>query len=71
VKAFTVEVSTDGGNTWTKSANGVTTTTIGYKRIIPLNGSTSTYGDGYDINALRIHLTDGKACPLLHTIAIY
>lgn len=44
VKAFSIETSTDG-KTWTKRGAKIATTTIGYKRIIPLNGSTSaSYG---------------------------
>lgn len=70
VKGFTVETSEDG-STWTRRANGVECTTIGYKRIIPLNGSTTSYGNGYSAKAVRITITDSKACPLLHTISIY
>ncbi len=69
VKGFTIETTTDGEN-WTPIKYDKTTT-IGYKRIIPLNGSTSTYGKGYDIKGVRIHITDSKACPLLHTVSIY
>lgn len=71
VKGFTIEISTNG-TTWTKLATGIAQTTIGYKRIIPLNGSTSdSYGDGYSAKYLRISITDSKACPLLHTISVY
>lgn len=70
VKGFTIETSEDG-STWTRRANGVECTTIGYKRIVPLNGSTTTYGNGYNAKAVRITITDSKACPLLHTISIY
>ena len=70
VKGFTVEYSTDGTN-FTSAAPGVTTTTIGYKRIIPLNGSTTNYGNGYNCKAIRINITDSKSCPLLHTISCY
>lgn len=70
VKGFNVEYSTDGVN-FTAAAPGVTTTTIGYKRIIPLNGSTTIYGSGYDCKAIRINITDSKACPLIHTVACY
>ncbi len=70
VKAFSVETTTDG-TTWSATAPGVTTTTIGYKRIIPLNGSTQNYGNGYDIKGIRVHISDAKACPTLHTVSIY
>lgn len=69
VKAFTIETTTDG-ETWSPISYKQTTT-IGYKRIIPLNGSTTDYGDGFNIKGLRIHITDAKACPLLHTVSIY
>lgn len=70
VKGFTIETSEDG-STWTRRADGVECTTIGYKRIVPLNGSTSIYGDGYAVKAIRVTITDSKACPLLHTISVY
>lgn len=69
VKAFTIETTTDGEN-WTPISYKKTTT-IGYKRIVPLNGSTTVYGNGYDIKGIRIHITDAKECPLLHTVSIY
>lgn len=69
VKAFEIETTTDGA-TWTPISYK-NTTTIGYKRIIPLNGSTTNYGNGYNVAGIRIHITDAKACPLLHTVSIY
>ncbi len=71
VKGFTIETSTDG-TTWTKRGGSIATTTIGYKRIIPLNGSTSSsYGTGYKAKYLRITITDSRDCPLLHTVSVY
>lgn len=71
VKGFTIETSNDG-STWTKQGGNIATTTIGYKRIIPVNGSTSaSYGSGVSAKYLRITITDSKACPLLHTISVY
>ncbi|EJX02141.1 coagulation factor 5/8 type domain protein [gut metagenome] len=71
VKSFLIETSMDGVN-WTRRAANVETTTIGYKRIIPLNGSTSnSYANGVKAKALRIVIKDSKACPLLHTVAVY
>lgn len=71
VKGFTIETSEDG-STWTKRGGSIQTTTIGYKRIIPLNGSTSdSYGDGYKAKCVRVSITSSKACPTLHTLAVY
>ncbi len=71
VKKFTIETSEDGVN-FTPRATNIAQTTIGYKRIIPLNGNTSnSYGDGFRAKALRITINDSKACPLLHTVSIY
>lgn len=70
VKGFAIETSEDGG-TWTRRADGVECTTIGYKRIVPLNGSTADYGDGYRVKAVRVTITGSKACPLLHTVSVY
>lgn len=71
IKGFKIETSTNG-TTWTKRGGSIATTTVGYKRIIPLNGSTSnSYANAQKIKALRITITDSRACPLLHTISIY
>lgn len=70
VKDFEIETSSDG-YIWEPAGGNVVTSTIGYKRIIPLNGSTTSYGKGSDIKALRIHIKDAKACPTLHTINVY
>ncbi len=71
VKGFTIETSMDGSS-WTTRGGSIQTTTIGYKRIIPLNGSTtSSYGNGYQAKYLRITITDSKSCPTLHTIEVY
>ena len=70
-KSFTIETSTNGQD-FTRRASNVQTTTIGYKRIIPLNGSTSSsYGTGYNVKAVRITINDSKACPLIHTLSVY
>jgi alpha-L-fucosidase len=68
IRQFTIETSLDG-ETWTQRAAG-STTTVGYKRIVPLNGSTSTYG-GVDARYLRITIDDSRSCPTLHTMAVY
>jgi alpha-L-fucosidase len=69
VKGFTLETSADG-QTFTKRADGQCTT-IGYKRIVPLNGSTSSYGSGFQVKAIRITITSSKACPTLQTVSVY
>lgn len=71
VRAFHIEVSTDGQQ-WKRVANGCKTTTIGYRRIVPLNGSTAkSYDKGLTVKALRIVIDDSKACPLLQKVAVY
>lgn len=71
VRKFHIETSTDGV-TWTRRADNVETTTVGYKRIIPLNGSTqASYDDGFEVKALRIVIEDSKACPLISRVAVY
>lgn len=71
VRNFKIEISKDGTN-WNECATNVETTTIGYKRIIPLNGSTSnSYGKGYNVKGLRITIEDSRACPLISKLSVY
>lgn len=71
IKGFSIEVSEDG-QTYTKVGGNIQTTTVGYKRIIPLNGSTdNSYGSGYKAKKMRITITDSKACPTLSTLSVY
>ncbi|MBR1712034.1 MAG: alpha-L-fucosidase [Alloprevotella sp.] len=71
IRGFRIETTADG-STWTKRGGSIQTTTVGYKRIIPLNGSTAnSYGAAINAKGLRITITDSKACPLLRKIAIY
>ena len=71
IKDFTIEYSTDG-STWRELCPTLETTTVGYKRIIPLNGSTSeSYGEGYKAMKLRINILDSRACPLLSNLSVY
>ena len=72
VRSFTVETSEDGVN-FTQRATNIATTTIGYKRIIPLNGSTqkSYDGEGYKVRSMRITINDSKACPLIENLSVY
>ncbi len=72
VRAFSIETSTDG-QTWTKRGGSVKTTTVGYKRIIPLNGSTSSSypTTATSVKYLRVNFTDCKACPVIQSVSIY
>ncbi len=71
VKQFSIETSNDG-TTWTRRGGNIRQTTIGYKRIIPLNGSTdNSYGSGIKAKYLRVNILDSRACPLLSNISIY
>lgn len=71
VKGFRIETSEDGFQ-WTRRGGHIATTTIGYKRIVPLNGSTSaSYDGGVRAKFLRVTIEDSKACPLLHTVSVY
>ncbi len=71
IKSFSIETSTDG-KTWTQQGGSIAQTTIGYKRIIPLNGSTSdSYDDGVKAKYLRIAILDSRACPLLSNISVF
>jgi len=58
VKAFTLEVETDGG--WEMIAEG---TTIGYKRILRLKDITA--------KAIRFTVVDAKASPTIANLALY
>jgi len=58
VRSFTVEAKKDG-----KWENVVEATTIGHKRILPL-------GD-IEASAIRVNITDAKACPLISAIELY
>ena len=46
-------------------------TTIGYKRIIPLNGSVSGLPTGYQARYIRVNITNSKACPVLNRVAVF
>ncbi len=58
IKQFTVEVYQDGE--W---KNVATETTIGYKRIVPLNGINA--------NKVRVVFEKSKACPVISSIGLY
>lgn len=69
IKSFLIGTSADG-ETFTPRATDPCKT-VGYKRIVPLDGNTTSYGSGYSVKALRITLIDSRACPLLHTVSVY
>ena len=71
IKDFKIEYSEDGA-TWTELCPNMKTATVGYKRIIPLNGKTSgSYDNGYNAKQLRITILDSRACPLLSNLNVY
>ncbi|MBO7281225.1 MAG: alpha-L-fucosidase [Bacteroidaceae bacterium] len=71
IKDFKIEYSADG-ESWTELCPSMQTTTVGYKRIIPLNGKTSeSYGSGYNAKKMRITILDSRACPLLSNLSVY
>ena len=71
IKDFKIEYTTDGTE-WTELCPVMQTTTVGYKRIIPLNGKTNeSYGNGYKAKQLRITILDSRACPLLSNLNVY
>ena len=71
IKSFKIEYSANG-TSWTPLASSVETTTVGYKRIVPLNGSTSnSYGSGYSAKKLRITIEGSRACPLLSNLSVF
>lgn len=59
VKEFSIEIWKDNG--WQKTAEA---TTIGYKRILPLDNPTET-------NKVRINIVSSKACPVISAIEVY
>lgn len=69
IRKFKIETSVDGVNFTERAADQCTT--VGYKRIVPLNGSTNDYGQGFPIRAIRITILDSKACPLIHTLSVF
>ena len=71
VRNFEIEITTDGTH-WTPVAQNIETTTIGYKRIVPLNGSVEhSYGEGFRVKGIRVHISDSRACPLLSRLSVY
>jgi len=59
VKSFDVQIPQDGE--WKTITGG---TTIGYKRILPLNQPVNT-------SKIRVQIKDSRACPLISNIALF
>jgi alpha-L-fucosidase len=71
IKDFKIEYTQDGAE-WIELCPVMSTTTVGYKRIIPLNGKTNeSYGNGYKAKQLRVTILDSRACPLLSNLNVY
>lgn len=70
IRRFHIEVTEDGRN-WMKVAEEIETTTIGYRRIVPVKGNTKEYNDGILVKGLRLVIDDSKACPVITKLAVY
>lgn len=72
IQDFKIEYTEDG-STWKELAKSIQTTTVGYKRIVPLNGKTaSSYsGAGYNAKSLRITILDARGCPTLSNLSVF
>ena len=69
VRRFSIETSSDGIN-WQTHAQNICTT-IGYKRIIPLSGSTEGWQGVDNVRFVRVKILDSLACPTLQRIGIF
>ena len=70
IKDFHIEVTQDG-RSWQNAAEQIETTTVGYRRIVPLEGDTHSYSDGIEVKGLRVVIDDSKACPVITKLAVY
>ena len=70
IRKFHIEVTEDG-RIWKRVAEKIETTTVGYRRIVPLEGDTDAYNDGLEVKSLRVVIDDSKACPLITKLAVY
>lgn len=71
ISSFSVEYSQDG-KSWHPCAQSLISSTVGYKRIIPLNGDvTRSYCNPVRAKYLRINILDARACPILHTLSVF
>lgn len=69
VRRFSIETSADGVH-WHMHAPEICTT-IGYKRIVPLSGSTEGWQPTAGVRYLRVTILDSKACPTLQRIGVF
>ncbi len=69
IKKFCIETSKDGTN-WNTHAQNICTT-VGYKRIIPLSGSTEGWQGVDDVRFLRVRILDSRGCPTLQRISVF
>ena len=69
IKKFCIETSKDGTN-WNTHAPSICTT-VGYKRIIPLSGSTEGWKGVDNVRFLRVRILDSRGCPTLQRISVF
>lgn len=69
IKKFCIETSKDGTN-WNTHAPNICTT-VGYKRIIPLSGSTEGWKGVDNVRFLRVRILDSRGCPTLQRISVF
>lgn len=69
IKKFCIETSKDGTN-WNTHAPNICTT-VGYKRIIPLSGSTEGWKGVDNARFLRVRILDSRGCPTLQRISVF
>ena len=69
IRRFGIETSTDGVH-WDTHAQDLCTT-VGYKRIIPLSGSTGGWQGVENVRFLRVKILDSRSCPTLQRIGIF
>lgn len=69
IRRFAIETSTDGIH-WQTHASDLCTT-VGYKRIVPLSGSTEGWQGVAGVRHVRVTIVDSRACPTLERIGIF
>ncbi len=69
IRQFCIETSQDGIN-WNTHARNICTT-VGYKRIIPLSGSTEGWKGVDNVRFLRVRILDSRGCPTLQRISVF
>ena len=69
IRAFSIETSADGIH-WQRHAPDLCRT-VGYKRIVPLSGTTEGWTAVEGVCHVRVTILDSKACPTLQRIGIF